>query len=54
MPGHVVPNNTHFDTTRANIEFTGAQAVDLPLAEAMDTPINLPFKGTLILQRSRR
>src|SRR6266536_2276135 len=29
-PGRAVPNNTHFDTTRANIEFTGAQAVDQP------------------------
>ncbi len=36
-PGHVVPNNTHFDTTRANVEFTGAGAVDLPLAAAADT-----------------
>src|SRR5246127_3216069 len=33
-PGDVVPNNAHFDTTRANIEFTGAKAVDLPLPEA--------------------
>lgn len=44
-PGHVVPNNTHFDTTRANIEFTGAEAVDLPLPEAADTQAPLPFKG---------
>src|SRR5215475_11346074 len=32
--GDVIPNNTHFDTTRANIEFIGAEAVDLPIAEA--------------------
>ncbi len=44
-PGHIVPNNTHFDTTRANIEFTGARAVDLPLASAADTQLRLPFKG---------
>lgn len=44
-PGQVVPNNTHFDTTRANIEFTGAEAVDLPLPEAADTQAPLPFKG---------
>jgi tryptophanase len=46
-PGHVVPNNTHFDTTRANIEFTGARAVDRPLAEAADTQARLPFKGNM-------
>ena len=46
-PGHVVPNNTHFDTTRANIEFTGARAVDLPLPEAADTQLRIPFKGNL-------
>lgn len=43
--GHVVPNNTHFDTTRANIEFTGAEALDLPMEEARDTQSLLPFKG---------
>jgi tyrosine phenol-lyase len=46
-PGHVVPSNTHFDTTRANIEFTGARAVDLPLPAARDTQALLDFKGDL-------
>src|SRR5450631_1886369 len=46
-PGHTVPNNTHFDTTRANIEFTGAQAVDLLKPEARDTQAQLPFKGDM-------
>ncbi len=46
-PGQVVPNNTHFDTTRANIESTGARAVDLPIPEAADTQARLDFKGNM-------
>jgi tyrosine phenol-lyase len=45
--GNVVPSNTHFDTTRANIEFTGARAVDLPIPEAADTQARLDFKGNM-------
>src|SRR5438477_9798270 len=45
--GDVVPSNTHFDTTRANIEFTGARAVDPPLPEAADTQARLDFKGNM-------
>jgi tryptophanase len=46
-PGQIVPSNTHFDTTRANIEFTGAKAVDLPLPAAADTQARIPFKGNM-------
>jgi tryptophanase len=46
-PGLVVPNNTHFDTTRANIEFSGASAVDLPVAEGLRPAARHPFKGNM-------
>ena len=45
--GDVVPNNTHFDTTRANVEAAGAEAVDLPLPEAREPGTRLPFKGNM-------
>lgn len=46
-PGRVVPNNIHFDTTRANIEYTGAEALDLPIPEALLPSSRHPFKGDL-------
>jgi tryptophanase len=45
--GDVVPNNTHFDTTRANVEYQGAEARDLITEEAMDPATILPFKGNM-------
>ncbi len=46
-PGKAIPNNTHFDTTRANVEFSGAEAVDLVIAEGREPATIHPFKGNM-------
>ncbi|MDY0060156.1 MAG: tryptophanase [Myxococcota bacterium] len=50
-PGDLVVGNTHFDTTRANIEHQGAEALDLPCAEAAQLDLPAPFKGDINLSR---
>ncbi len=51
--GKVIPNNTHFDTTRANIEATSCLALDLVKKEGLDPNITLPFKGDIDLDKLR-
>ena len=53
-PGDVVPNNTHFDTTRANVEAQGAEALDLPCPESRDLSSTEPFKGNIDVEALER
>jgi tryptophanase len=50
-PGRTIPNNTHFDTTRANVEHSGAAAVDLVIPEGRRPEVEHPFKGNMDLDR---
>lgn len=50
-PGDVIPNNSHFDTTRANLEFAGALALNLLPDEALEPARDLPFKGNMDVQK---
>ncbi|MGD8613591.1 MAG: tryptophanase [Desulfobacterales bacterium] len=45
----IVPNNTHFDTTRANVEMSGAEALDLPIADGLNPTLKADFKGNMDL-----
>ena len=50
-PGDIVPNNTHFDTTRANLEYGSVTALDLVIAEGLQPQTIHPFKGNIDLNR---
>ncbi len=52
--GKVVISNTHFDTTRANVEFLGGRAIDLPTPEALRPATEHPFKGNFDLEALER
>jgi tyrosine phenol-lyase len=52
--GKSIPNNTHFDTTRANVEHVGADALDLPCQESHDLMSDDPFKGNMDIEALER
>lgn len=52
--GKVFISNTHFDTTRANIEYSGAEAIDIPSEDAKDAMTSHPFKGNMDVNELER
>ncbi|MBK8506627.1 MAG: tryptophanase [Saprospiraceae bacterium] len=52
--GQLIPNNNHFDTTRANLEFANASAIDLPCEESAKLDDDFPFKGNIHLGKLKR
>ncbi len=54
QPGQIVPNNTHFDTTRANVEYRTGVALDIPISEARQPATYHPFKGNIDLETLQR
>ena len=50
-PGDIVPNNTHFDTTRANVEYRQGIALDIPIPQAHQPDVYHPFKGNMDLEK---
>ncbi len=53
-PGDIIPSNSHFDTTRANIEYAGGGAVDVLCARGLDTALDAPFKGDMDVEGLER
>lgn len=53
-PGDVIPNNSHFDTTRANMEYAGATALDLLTKEGLQPGLEAPFKGNMDLDKLKK
>jgi len=52
--GDVIPNNSHFDTTRANMEYAGAHAIDLLCDKGLNTNLEAPFKGDMDIENLKK